>query len=119
MINCRSLKKPPLLLVPLKHSRTAKRCALINSPHISIRDVPNTWAPGNLGNTKLGNTEIGNTELGNTELGNTELGNTELGNTELGNTELGNTEVPTKMSVPGRSESVPQMRHRGTNLEDI
>ena len=104
MINCRSLKKPPLLLVPLKHSRTAKRCALINSPHISIRDVPNTWAPGNLGNTKLGNTEIGNTELGNTE---------------LGNTELGNTEVPTKMSVPGRSESVPQMRHRGTNLEDI
>ena len=104
MINCRSLKKPPLLLVPLKHSRTAKRCALINSPHISIRDVSNTWAPGNLGNTKLGNTEIGNTELGNTE---------------LGNTELGNTEVPTKMSVPGRSESVPQMRHRGTNLEDI
>ena len=104
MINCRSLKKPPLLLVPLKHSRTAKPCALINSPHISIRDVPNTWAPGNLGNTKLGNTEIGNTELGNTE---------------LGNTELGNTEVPTKMSVPGRSESVPQMRHRGTNLEDI
>jgi len=32
MINCRFLTGPPPLLVPLKHSRTTKRCVVINPP---------------------------------------------------------------------------------------